>query len=73
MRKARPMSAQNGANEVSDKEIAAKLAVVEIAIVCLGKLALAGPKARMTVNDQIEMRQALFDCLEVLNDMKEEN
>lgn len=56
---------------LSEEENAAKLATLEIAIVCLGKLALAGPKGRLTVNEQVEMRQALFDCLEVLNNEKE--
>ncbi len=55
-----------------EKENAAKLAVIEIAIVCLGRLALAGPRARLNANEVVEMRQALFDCLEVLNDMKED-
>ncbi len=58
--------------EKEKKAASEKLAILEIAIVCLGKLALVGPGGRMTVNEQVEMRQALFDCLEVLNDEKEE-
>ena len=53
------------------EEVEKKLAIVEIAIVCLGKLALAGPRARLTVNESVELMQALFDCLEVLNNEKE--
>ena len=55
------------------EENAAKLAVIEIAIVCLGKLALKGPRAYLPANDRVEINQALFDCLEVLNDMKEDS
>ena len=54
-----------------EMDLSAKLAVIELAVVALGKLALAGPRSRMTVNDQVESRQALFDALEVLNNEKE--
>lgn len=56
---------------MTTQENAAKLAVIEIAIVAFGRLALKGPRGHLTANDEVELRQALFDCLEVLNDEKE--
>ena len=50
----------------------AKLAVLEIAVAALGKLALDGPGGRLNANDRVELRQALFDALEVLNDELEQ-
>ena len=65
------MSKQEIEEKMITEIIEAKMATVEIAIVCLGRLALAGPGARLKANEVIEMRQALFDALEVLNDEKE--
>ncbi len=60
---------------MSDKESdAAKQAVIEIAIVMLGKLALRDSGAAyLTAHEATACYQALIDCLEVLNDEKEEN
>lgn len=57
--------------ERSQDETAARFAVVELAVVALGKLAVAGPRGKMNANEREEMRQCLFDCLEVLNNEKE--
>ncbi len=54
-----------------EKQIEEKLAVVEIAITCLGKLALRGPRSKLNAQEVVELNQALMDCLEVLNDEKE--
>lgn len=57
---------------MTPEELSAKLAVIQIAITCLGRMALKGPMGYLSANDMVQMKQALFDCLEVLNDEKEE-
>lgn len=56
---------------MSDPEKDARYAVLEIAIKCLGRMALEGPGGEMSAQHRLELRQSLFDCLEVLNDEKE--
>ncbi len=51
--------------------MSAKLAVIEIAIVCLARLSVRGPRGYLSANERSELNQALFDALEVLNDEKE--
>ena len=53
------------------QENAAKLAVIELAVIALGRLALAGPKGYLSAQDRIDLRQHLFDALEVLNNEKD--
>ena len=53
-----------------DKE-SAKLAVIELAVKALGRLAMAGPMSYLTAQERAECMACLFDALEVLNDEKE--
>lgn len=49
----------------------AKLAVIELAVQTLGRLALIGPSAYLSPNERAKLNQILFECLEVLNDEKD--
>ena len=58
-------AAYQGADE------SAKLAVIELAVVALGRLAVRGPNTHLSVQDRVELNQTLFECLEVLNNEKD--
>ncbi len=56
-----------------EKELRAKLDVIELAVVALGTLTMRGPTGYLTFEESNELRQCLQDALEVLNDEKGNN
>ena len=63
-----------GRMQVSEKKRMAREAVIQIAVECLGRIALQDrQRVFCTPSELEEMYQALFDVLEVLNDEKEDN
>lgn len=57
--------------ETYQQRLTAKVAVLEIAVDCLGKLALRGPGYKLNAQELQEVHEALVDSLEILNDEKE--
>ncbi len=47
-----------------------KVEVISFAVRVLGRLALRGPGAYLGHEERVKLNQALFSCLEVLNDEK---
>ena len=59
------------AYDLEVQALSAKLAVIELAVAALGRLAVRGPKSHLTTNERVLLNQTLFDALEVLNNEKE--
>ncbi len=54
------------------RDESAKLAVIELAVVALGKLALQDSRTGyLSAQEKIDAHQCLMDALEVLNDERE--
>ena len=57
--------------EPAELTLKGRVVVIARAVQVLGKLVMTGPGAYLSHNERRELNQLLFECLEVLNDEKE--